>query len=218
MSDKRKETMSESSRNGVNTAYPVVIEICALVLLILASIFVDASQREEMMAVNVLFLLAAVAAILTRRVRTRAALMGMPLVFMYAYAHIDSARAAIRIPGGSSQILIPLAVSVLAVMICSFLIMLLFSGSIRSKADAPMHSMIAAAVFVLVLSGALQAINRGMNLSDGGMVRIVISSAIAHGLLFVLLSDLLARPGLAERFSRYVAVYSASAVLFAVIM
>ena len=215
MSGMPEDPTIETKLNKAYSVCPAVMEACALGLLVLAGFSVDLLQSNAI-AVYVLFLAAAVVITITGRARSRVATLGFPLFFMYAYAHIDTARLAIRIPG-DPPIGVPLAVVILAVMICLFVITLLFGSAGGSIGKEPARSVIAAVVFVSVLSGALYIMDRSGKTSDGRMLRDVIGKAVSQGLIFIIVNDLLSRPGVAERFNRYAMAFSAVAVLVAVV-
>lgn len=201
--------------SGVCTACRFLIELCALSLIFLAAFSFD-SSNSSVVPMYALFLAAVLLLVIMRRLQSPVALLGIPLVFMYAYTRIDANRFSIRFSGDAS-IAIPVAVVVLAVMIYAFITVMLTGGVTKSLHRESVLSVIIAVVFVSVVGIVLYFTRCTVYRCDWRELRSGIGNPFVLGMLFIVLRDHLSEPRVIGRFALYVVVFMVTALFIAVI-
>ncbi len=215
MNDHGPDPAVKKKSSGVCTACRFLIELCALALIFMAAFSSD-SSNSSVVSMYALFLAAVLLLVLLRRLESRVALLGIPLVFMYAYTRIDANRFSIRFSGDAS-IVVPAAVVVLAIMIYAFITVMLTGGVTNSLHHESALSLIAAVVFVSVMGVVLYFMRCTVYRCDWQELRSVIGNPFVLGMLFIVLRDHLSEPRAVNRFALYGIVFAVAALFMAVI-
>jgi hypothetical protein len=195
---------SEGRSDVTETVYRAIIEACACTLLVLAAL---SGETRAMSALPFHAAVCAVCAalVIARRLQSRIAMLGLPLVFIHLCSRIDTVGLSLRLPG---NVMLPISAILFAVMFLSFVIALLAGEAAEVFRSGAVRALTAAVIAVAVMSPILCALSSLRHRCDWLGVREGVGNAFVSGMLYAVLAEHLSRSRAVVRFGWYVLAFT----------
>jgi hypothetical protein len=194
---------------GVELVYRVVIEVCACALLLLAAVSPD-TRTMRIVPFHAAVLVVTATLVVTRRLQSRIALLGLPLVFIYLCARIVTAGPSVPLPG---NVILPVSAILFAVMFLSFVIAMLAGDAVEIFRSEGVRALSATVLAVAVVSLILCALSSLRHRCDWRGIREGIGNAFVSGMLFVVMAEHLSRGRAIARFVWYVLAFTVAVII-----